>query len=276
MVKANSSRKLKRVLAALAIAAIAALPLMLSACQEEKLQPTEKLYVNDFADVLTEDEENAIAALGKSVDDKTTAQIAVVTVDTTGDENYREFALGLLRDWGIGQEDKDNGVLLFVAVEDRMMSIEVGYGLEGRLNDAKCGRIRDDVLRPYLKVDDFGTGITKGYAALAYEVVQEYGVDPASLGLTGWDQSGLPDSGEFDGKIQSGDEPPASIIIGIIIFIIIISIIGRIARIGRGVVRGGFFGGFGGGGFSGGGGFGGGGGGFGGGSGGGGGAGGGF
>jgi uncharacterized protein len=88
--------------------------------------------------------QNSIVSIGRELYDKTGSEAAVVVIDTTGDESIEEYANGLFREWGIGNKQKNNGVLLLVAVKDRKMRIEVGYGLEGILPDGKTGRIRDE------------------------------------------------------------------------------------------------------------------------------------
>ncbi|MGB9833330.1 MAG: TPM domain-containing protein, partial [Caldisericum exile] len=97
--------------------------------------------------------------------------------DSIGDTTVEEYAVQLFRKWGIGQKDKDNGVLLLVAIKDRVMRIEVGYGLEGAIPDGKAGRIRDEYIIPYFKQEDYSKGIYYGYLALAREIAKEYNAE---------------------------------------------------------------------------------------------------
>src|SRR4030095_6701243 len=113
--------------------------------------PVGDIYVQDFANVLTQEEEHQLKRLGRNLEDQTTAQVAVLTVETTGDKIITEFANEAFRQYGIGSKEKDNGVLLVLAIDDRQVWIEVGYGLEGRIPDGKAGRILDEVAVPYLK-----------------------------------------------------------------------------------------------------------------------------
>jgi uncharacterized protein len=139
--------------------------------------PVGDIYVQDFANVLTIDEENQLQRIGRSLEDRTTAQVAVLTVNTTGDKPIADYANEAFREYGIGSEAEDNGVLLVLAMEDRQVRIEVGYGLEGRIPDGKAGRILDDYATPYLKDDQPNQAVVKTYEVLAKEVAAEYGIE---------------------------------------------------------------------------------------------------
>jgi uncharacterized protein len=92
----------------------------------------------------------------------TTNQVMVVTVPSLGGVLIEDYGYQLGRHWGIGQKDKNNGVLLIVAPNDRATRIEVGYGLEGTLPDATAHRIVDGTLLPAFRSGDFQGGITAG------------------------------------------------------------------------------------------------------------------
>lgn len=138
--------------------------------------PTSDFYVYDEVGVLSSSTLQTILTISNDLQDKTKAQLVVVIVDSLSDETIESTALTILRGWGIGDDDLDNGVLILVSIEDRQSRIEVGYGLEGALNDAKTGRIQDTQMIPYFTQDDFDTGILKGYMALANEIAKEYDV----------------------------------------------------------------------------------------------------
>ncbi len=139
--------------------------------------PTEAFFVNDFADVLSSETERKMYALGKQLEDKTTAQVVFVSVDSVGDESVEDYSINLAMEWGIGQKGKDNGILMLFVRDERMLRIEVGYGLEGAVPDIKTARIREDYIKPYTRHDDFDRGFLSGYAALVHEVAKEYGVE---------------------------------------------------------------------------------------------------
>ena len=93
-----------------------------------KPQAGSNIYVQDYADVISPASEKIIYSIGRELDSKTTAQVAVLTVPTLDGEPIESYALKVLRGWGIGSRDKNNGVLIVVATQDRQSRIEVGYG----------------------------------------------------------------------------------------------------------------------------------------------------
>jgi uncharacterized protein len=137
--------------------------------------PIGDIYVQDFAKVLTDAETAEIRSLGRTIEDQTTAQISVLTVDSIGEYTMEEFANEAFRKYGIGDETQNNGVLLVIAVTDRLIRIEVGYGLEGRIPDGKAGRILDQNAIPYLQNGQDNKAILETYKVLANEVLAEYG-----------------------------------------------------------------------------------------------------
>ncbi|MGE5614365.1 MAG: TPM domain-containing protein [Bacillota bacterium] len=138
--------------------------------------PTFGFFVNDFAGVLSQSTEEKILDIGRQLEDKTSAQVVAVTVNSLEGEDIDAYAVELFEKWGIGQKDKDNGVLILAAISERMLRIEVGYGLEGALPDIKAARIRTEIMNPYLKENDFDNGFLNGYIAVVEAVAAEYGV----------------------------------------------------------------------------------------------------
>lgn len=156
---------------------IAALGLMFMCVAAECAvpQPAKLFYAADYAGILSEETESFIVAHSKALYDASTAQVVVATVKSIDGKNEREYALELARDWKIGSE-KNNGILIFVALSERKIDIEVGYGLEGAIPDSKSGRLLDTYALPYLKNDDFDNGILNLYKAVLQEVYDEYGL----------------------------------------------------------------------------------------------------
>lgn len=95
-------------------------------------------------------------------------------MDSLEEESIEDFSTKLFRSYGIGSEEEDNGVLLLLAKEDREVRIEVGYGLEGAINDAKAGRILDLFSLPYFEHDKWDEGILNGFKEIVKEVKWEY------------------------------------------------------------------------------------------------------
>lgn len=160
---------------------VLALSLSLIGCdQREKqpLQPTAEFFVNDFAEIINSDDKSTMLNLGKALYDKTEAQAVVVTVESLNGADLEDFSIKLARDWGLGDEEKDNGVLLLLSESDREIRLEIGRGLEGALPDSKTGRIIDYYGIEHLKNNDFSTGITEIYKAVVNEIYIEYGLTP--------------------------------------------------------------------------------------------------
>jgi len=210
-------------------------------------QPTPFKYINDYVGVIDQAHVQKIVNVGKELEDKTGAQVTAVIVSTLDGMSVEDYAVELFRNWGIGQKGKDNGILLLVAVDDHVMRIEVGYGLEGAIPDGKAGRIRDDYIIPYFQDDNYADGVYYGYLALANEVAKEYNVT-----LSFDVNAELPETDDESSNLES--------IITLIITILILISVGISSRRGFGRYSGrgpwgpggfGGFGGFGGGGRSG-------------------------
>ncbi|CQR71463.1 hypothetical protein SOV_18150 [Sporomusa ovata DSM 2662] len=139
--------------------------------------PTQSIYVQDHAGVLDSETKSKINSLGSKLAAKTKAQIVVLTIKSLEEIPVETYALEVLRQWGIGDKQLNNGVLLLVAVNDRQSRIEVGYGLEGALNDAKTGAIQDTYMIPYFAANDYNKGIWNGYQALVNITAKEYNLD---------------------------------------------------------------------------------------------------
>ena len=118
--------------------------------------------VSDWAGVFTPEQKAALESRIVALRQTNGAQLAVVTLKSLQGGEIVDFATKLFEQWGIGEKGKDNGVLLLAAIEDRMMRIEVGYGMEGVLNDAKSGRIQDEYVVPRFKEGNYAQGLLDG------------------------------------------------------------------------------------------------------------------
>ena len=139
------------------------------------------IYVQDYAQVLSAEDKRKLLSIGQELDNKTTAQLAVVTVKTLDGQPIEDYALAILREWGIGSKEKNNGALIVVAVQDRRSRIEVGYGLEGLLTDGLTGRIQDQAMIPYFRKGNYAAGIVNGYAVTASLIAKDAGVQLTSI-----------------------------------------------------------------------------------------------
>lgn len=118
--------------------------------------------VNDYANVISKNDEQQINEYLTNVENQTGIQIAVLTIPSLKGEDIAAYGVKVAEKWKLGQKGEDNGALLLVAMEERELRIEVGYGLEGLLTDAKCGLIIRNVIIPEFKDGDYSGGIKKG------------------------------------------------------------------------------------------------------------------
>jgi uncharacterized protein len=131
--------------------------------------------VNDFANIIDAAVEAELDQKIDQLEQKTSSEIAVVTIQSLGAMSVEEYANKLFKEWGIGQAKQDNGVLVLVAPNDRAMRIEVGYGLEGVLPDGLAGQIIREDFTPSFRNNDFTGGIRAGVTRVV-EVVEKHQV----------------------------------------------------------------------------------------------------
>lgn len=212
----------------------AALMLLLVGCGESEPLPsaTERFFINDFADVMTDADEQTVYEAGVRLYQKTEAQVVLVTVDTLGGRDLESYALELARDWGIGDDEQNNGVLLLFTTDGPHSRLEIGYGLEGALPDSKAGRILDTYLVPaYGDESAWSAALTATYQGVTNEVYTEYGLTEEVYPLP-----------DYDDMYAEGDAGDAiGMIVGMVMILVLLSLIGR--RGGGGFVPI-FFGGF--------------------------------
>ena len=141
--------------------------------------------VTDNAQILSDETRKAVTANLKAHEEKTTNQIAVLTVPTLDGVSIEEYAVTVFNTWKLGQKGKDNGILLIVAPKDRKLRIEVGYGLEGTMTDGIAGSIIRNAITPFFKNNDYDRGIDEGVRAIIN--VLEGGQAPAETAKSGED-----------------------------------------------------------------------------------------
>jgi uncharacterized protein len=130
--------------------------------------------VTDQAGVLTPEQLQALEAKLVAIDDSSSNQIAVVILSSLEGQPKEEYATKLFREWGIGNKKTNNGVLLLVAIQDRQIKIEVGYGLEGAIPDITALSIIDNDIKPAFKAGAYYEGLDKATDNLAKAAVGEY------------------------------------------------------------------------------------------------------
>ncbi len=148
-----------------------------------KSLPAPTGYISDFAGVLSSTTKDNLESLCTQVDRQAHAQIAVVTINTLDDDQtIEEFATQLEDKWGVGNKD-DRGVLMIFVMKPRRGRIEVGYGLEGILNDAKVGDIGRSMVSA-ANQGDYNTAVPLGVRQIATVIAQDAGVSLSNAGQT--------------------------------------------------------------------------------------------
>ena len=131
-------------------------------------------YVNDFAQIIPDDNQQNLELKLEKFESETSNEISIVTVNSLDGDIIENFAIDLFEEWKIGKDSIDNGILLLVAVDDREMRIEVGYGLEGALTDIQSYSIIDTILKPAFKQEDYYNGINQAADSIMAATKGEY------------------------------------------------------------------------------------------------------
>lgn len=213
-------------------------------------EATNEFYVYDEEGILSDEAKSDIVRTNESLFEQTGAQVVVCILNhLPEDKTVEEAAVDIFDKWDIGTKEKDNGILLLIAMKDRKFRIEVGYGLEGAIPDMVAKEILDDMV-PYFQDGEYEAGIRVAFGEILSKVEDEYqitieGKDAVTEGI----------EEETEGDLM--DMIKMAIVV---IFILFLISRGNNRRgFYGGGYTGGFGGGFGGGSFGGGGGFGGGG-----------------
>ncbi|MCU0665935.1 MAG: TPM domain-containing protein [Candidatus Omnitrophica bacterium] len=142
--------------------------------------PEPQGWINDFAGVLKSDYKEKIYQTLVELEQKTSTEIAVVTIDSIAPLDEKAYARKLFDQWKPGKKGKDNGVLVLLVVKDRLWRIETGYGIEGLLTDAKCGVIGREYMVPYFKNNKYEQGLYYGAKAIAQTIYDKQGIKTGS------------------------------------------------------------------------------------------------
>ncbi len=141
-------------------------------------------FVNDFAGILNSQQKTDLEQNLQNFRDQTGNEIAVAILRDLNGDTIENAAVKMFEEWKIGQKGKDNGVLLLVAIDDRKLKIEVGYGLEPLLTDARSGDIIRNVITPKFKQGNYYDGIKDGLVTIQNLIVDPNAQIPAA-GQTG-------------------------------------------------------------------------------------------
>lgn len=182
--------------------------------------------VSDFAEVISENQETQLAGLLDYISASQGAEILVATVASLDGQDVDSYANQLFNQWGIGDKEKDNGVLFLIAPNDRKVRIEVGYGLEPVLTDGRCGRILDEQVLPAFKTGDYGRGALNGCTQIMNFLMNRDSLEAEP----GPNRPSLP--------AASSDEPSWQMKVGIVLFFALFITLGFLA-LGSGLGKGG-------------------------------------
>ncbi|HVO56570.1 MAG TPA: TPM domain-containing protein [Dongiaceae bacterium] len=179
-------------------------------------------YVTDLAGVIPQSTQARLETLCTELQQKTGAQLAIVTVRSLDDRPVEDYAVDLFKHLGVGSKQQSNGVLLLLAPNDRKYRIEVGYGLEPVINDARAGDAGRAMV-PFLRQNDFGSAVEVAAWQIAKYIADDKGVT----------LSGQPPARPLQRQPRSNDS--GSGIAGLIVFFIIVFVlIQALSRGGRG------------------------------------------
>lgn len=167
----ENSLKGQAVLRFLAICLFLFFPFALSA---QDLPENPVGHINDFADMLTQSEEQRLETKLRNYRDTTTSVIAIATLNNLQGYPIEDIGTRLFNDWNLWEGDNDNGILILIAKEEREMRIEVGYGLEGAVPDVMAGRIIREILSPHFKQGQFYSGLDVASSAIIQLASGEY------------------------------------------------------------------------------------------------------
>ena len=160
---------------------------LLLAAQAAAAAPIPRLEgpVNDYAHVISPEQQNRIREFLLDEEKKASNQIVVLTVNSLDGEDIEGYANKVFHEWRLGQKEKRNGVLLVAVIKDRKLRIEVGYGLEGVLTDALSSQIIRNEIAPKFKAGDYDGGIWVGVNAIDKAIRGEYKADPRTAANAG-------------------------------------------------------------------------------------------
>ena len=156
--------------------------------------------VNDNAGILSENAKKLLSEKLKAHEERTTNQVVVLTLTSLKGESIEDYSYQVFNEWKLGQEGRDNGILIVVVPGEKQMRIEVGYGLEGSITDLTAGRIIREIMAPRFREGDFDGGISDGALAVVnvlegQELAEAADIDEASgsQSLSGFSDIESPD-----------------------------------------------------------------------------------
>lgn len=151
--------------------------LLFSGLRADDFPPRPNTIVSDLAGILSGDQQQSLERKLVAFNDSTSTQIAVVIMHSTGNYEIADYSVQLFNKWKIGQSDKNNGILLLVAIDDHKVWITTGYGVEGVLPDALAKRIVENEIVPAFRRGDYYGGIDDATNSIMALVKGEFSAD---------------------------------------------------------------------------------------------------
>lgn len=186
------------------------------------LPPAPVKYATDKAGVLSPSTVSSLNAKLQAYEQETSNQVVVYLMpEVPADYATEDFTQRTFASWGVGQKEKNNGVVLFVFPKSRKMRIEVGYGLEGALPDARAKQIIENQIKPAFKQGDFNGGVTRGVDAILASLKGEY----KGTGVTHYQQTHSGSVGDVGGSMA-----PLLIPFGFFAFFVVSTLFGALRR----------------------------------------------
>ncbi len=167
-------------------------------------EASHEFYVYDELYLLDQKTENYLIKANQDLERKTGAQLVTAIVQSLDGRDINSYATDLFEKWQIGSKKEDNGILLLVVPNERELWIEVGYGLEGALPDARVKRIINEKILPRFSEDNYSAGILDGFKEIVKHIEEEYQVqiDSPQLGQVEDNPDNLVNEGEDDSKAR--------------------------------------------------------------------------
>lgn len=142
-------------------------------CQRD-VPPLSNRRVHDDAGILSSQAVSYLEQSLREFEDSTSNQLAILIVPSMEGETIEQFGIRVADAWKLGTADRDNGIILIIAMEERKMRIEVGQGLEGPLPDAVCNRIIRNEMAPAFRRQDYDNGVIASIDAIRKAIKGEY------------------------------------------------------------------------------------------------------
>ncbi len=178
-----------------------ALVLCINTAFSQEIPERSGTLVTDYTNTLSSSDKAQLEHKLVAFNDSTSTQIAVVIMQSTGEYDINQYGAALLRKWGIGSKEKNNGILVLVAMKDRKMSIQTGYGAEGAVPDIVTQQIIQNDMKPHFKENDYYGGLDAATDNIMKFMKGEY---------------------KADAKKGKGDGSPIGFIVIIVIVVLII------------------------------------------------------